>query len=41
MPVNEKRMKKLIEQYGEVKGRRMYYMMESKGHPATKNVKGK
>ena len=41
MPVNQKLMQRLIKEYGEVKGRQIYYKMESKGHPATKNVEKK
>lgn len=37
MPVNPTLLQKLIEKYGEEEGRRIYYAMEQKGHPATKS----
>jgi hypothetical protein len=36
MPVNRSLLKKLIEKYGEEKGKEMYYAMESEGKPSFK-----
>lgn len=38
MPINESLMRSLKKRYGAKKGERMYYAMESEGHPATKET---
>lgn len=37
MPINQKLMAKLQKQYGKEEGKRIYYAMEQKGDPATKD----